>query len=264
MIEHYFRPSTAEQALELKQQHGENAVWFSGGSKLNAAPTKTNKTVAISLAALPNKEIKLEAEALHIGAMCKLQAVIDHELTPAAIKDAAGFVYSRHVRNQATLAGEIAAKQDEALVVPALLALDAQLLLANGNKVSVEAYLESSREELILEVIIPNPSLKATTRLVRHSAGNYAVVAAAVALNADGKMQIAIEGMNTLGTNNAKPLRLRDLEGQTLEGEALEKAVAESIFPVADIRGSVEYKRYIAGVLVADLLVECQQLAGRA
>ena len=40
---------------------------------------------------------------------------------------------------------------------------------------------------------------------------------------------------------------------------ALEAAVSALIAPRADLGGSVAYKRYISGVVVADLLVECQQ-----
>jgi putative selenate reductase FAD-binding subunit len=40
--------------------------------------------------------------------------------------------------------------------------------------------------------------------------------------------------------------------------------VADAVHPVANIIGSVEYKRYIAGVVVTDLLAECQHLAEEA
>jgi putative selenate reductase FAD-binding subunit len=35
--------------------------------------------------------------------------------------------------------------------------------------------------------------------------------------------------------------------------------VSELISPREDLAGSVSYKRYITGVVVADLLVDCQQ-----
>lgn len=36
MIEQFFRPDSVEQALELKRRYQDEAVWFAGGSKLNA------------------------------------------------------------------------------------------------------------------------------------------------------------------------------------------------------------------------------------
>ncbi|VFT07032.1 putative FAD binding molybdopterin dehydrogenase [Escherichia coli] len=65
-------------------------------------------------------------------------------------------------------------------------------------------------------------------------------------------MRIALDGVAS------KALRLHDVEKQNLEGNALEQAVANAIFPQEDLRGSVAYKRYITGVLVADLYADCQ------
>lgn len=53
-------------------------------------------------------------------------------------------------------------------------------------------------------------------------------------------------------------------KNKNLEGNALEQAVANAIFPQKDLRGSVAYKRYITGVLVADLYADCQQAGEEA
>ncbi|WP_239685869.1 FAD binding domain-containing protein [Photobacterium swingsii] len=121
MIEQYLTPDTPAQALEFKQLHGNDAIWFGGGSKINAAPTKTDKTIAISLGKLNLSQIEQQGDSLYIGAMCHIQQLIDHELVPVALKQSAAFIYSRHIRNQATLGGEIAARQPEALLIPSYL-----------------------------------------------------------------------------------------------------------------------------------------------
>ena len=74
-----------------------------------------------------------------------------------------------------------------------------------------------------------------------------------MAIAADGKQRIAIEGVVPVAT------RLSAVEQKGLSGEALQAAVSEAVAPVADLRGSVSYKRYIAGVVVADLVADCQQ-----
>ena len=43
MIEQFFRPDSVEQALELKRRYQDEAVWFAGGSKLNATPTRRSE-----------------------------------------------------------------------------------------------------------------------------------------------------------------------------------------------------------------------------
>ncbi|MGL4859628.1 MAG: molybdopterin-dependent oxidoreductase FAD-binding subunit [Enterobacteriaceae bacterium] len=253
MIEQFFRPESVAQALELKRQHLDQAVYLGGGSKLNAAPTRTRKTVAIDLSALGLDNIQEQDGQLHIGAMTPLQKVWESAQTPTALREAIGFIYSRHIRNQATLGGEIAAQQRESLLLPVLLVLQAKVILGNGKPVEIEDYINGARNELILSVMLPEPRLRCASRKVALSAGGLAVVTAAVALDNQGEMRIALDGVAE------KPLRLRDVERRKLQDSALEQAVEQAIFPTEDLSGSVAYKRYISGVVVADLLTECQQ-----
>lgn len=264
MIEHYLRPDSTAQALDLMQQHADAATWFAGGSKLNAAPSKTDKTVAISLDNLALDKIEQHGDALHIGAMCHIQSLIDSELVPVALKQAAAFIYSRHVRNQATLGGEIAAFQPEALLVPSLIALKARVVLADGRESEVEEYIVAEKRDLIATVIIPDVNLTCIGYNIARSAAGLAIVTAAVSIDKAGNKIIALDGVSPLHEGAARPIRLRDVESQDLKGELLEQAVADAVHPIADIRGGVEYKRYIAGVVVTDLLAECQHLAEEA
>ncbi|CAG20337.1 molybdopterin-dependent oxidoreductase FAD-binding subunit [Photobacterium profundum] len=264
MIEHYLQPESTIQALELMKQHTGVAAWFAGGTKLNATPTKTDKTVAISLDKLALDKIELQGEALHIGAMCHIQSLIDNELTPVALKQAAAFIYSRHIRNQATIGGEIAAFQSEALLVPSLMALKATVILANASQMDIEDYINSEQRELIVEVIIPNVNLMCIGYNITRSAAGLAVVTAAVSVDQKGNKIIALDGVSPFHHGYAVPVRLRDIEAQDLKGELLEQAVADAVHPVANLCGSIEYKRYIAGVVVTDLLAECQHLAQEA
>lgn len=66
--------------------------------------------------------------------MSRLQPLRDARFIPAALREALGFVYSRHVRNQSTIGGEIAARQEESVLLPVLLALDAELVLATAKR----------------------------------------------------------------------------------------------------------------------------------
>ena len=233
MIEQFFRPDSVEQALELKRRYKDEAVWFAGGSKLNATPTRTDKKIAISLQDLELDWVDWDNGALRIGAMSRLQPLRDARFIPAALREALGFVYSRHVRNQSTIGGEIAARQEESVLLPVLLALDAELVFGNGETLSIEDYLACPCDRLLTEIIIKDPYRTCATRKISRSQAGLTVVTAAV-------------------------------EKQNLEGNALEQAVANAIFPQEDLRGSVAYKRYITGVLVADLYADCQQAGEEA
>ena len=85
-------------------------------------------------------------------------------------------------------------------------------------------------------------------------AGDFAVASAGVQLRLDGNRprSVAI----SLGALGAAPIRARAAEtllhGQAISPDLLGKAeqlVREAAEPFADTRGSVEYKRHLAGVL---------------
>ena len=253
MIEQFLKPASVDEAIRLKSQYGDEAVFMAGGSKLNATPTRTDRTVAISLAGLGLNEIRADGGQLHIGATVCLQQLVDDPQTPTALREAAGFVYSRNVRNQATLGGEICAQQDESVLLPVLLAMDARLLFADGQTGELESYLGERRESLVLAVILPDPARPCATRKIARSAGGLTVLSAAVALSGTGQC-IAAEGVVP------RAVRLHEVEQKGLTEVPLELAVSEAVSPQEDVRGSVAYKRYIAGVVVADLLADCRQL----
>ncbi|WP_431222821.1 molybdopterin-dependent oxidoreductase FAD-binding subunit [Serratia sp. L9] len=251
MIEQFYRPGSVQQALELKRQFLDDAVYFAGGSKLNATPTKTQRKVAIALTQLGLDQVNWQQGELHLGATISLQRLLDTALIPQALREALGFVYSRHIRNQATL-GEIASAAKDSVLLPVLLALSARVVLGSGKTIGLEEYLAGSNPELLLEVVLPDPYRCCATRKVARSAAGLVVVTAAVSRNAQSRVRIALSGVV------ARPSRLRDAENSGLNGPALEKRVADIVDPQADLCGSVAYKRYISGVLVADLLAECQ------
>lgn len=254
MIEQFFRPGSVEQAIELKRRYKDDAVWFAGGSKINATPTRSDKQIAISLQDLELEWIDWDNGALLIGAMTPLQKLRDSRYLPAALSDALGFIYSRHLRNQSTIGGEIAAVQEESVLLPVLLALDTQLVFGDGTTLSLEDYLDDPRDRLVVEIIIKDPFRACASRKVSRSQAGLTVVTAAVARTEQGEVFIALDGVM------GRAQRLHNVERLKLEDKELEQAVAKAISPREDIRGSVAYKRYITGVLVADLYAECLML----
>ncbi|QQS16998.1 MAG: molybdopterin-dependent oxidoreductase FAD-binding subunit [Neisseriales bacterium] len=254
MIVQFFKPNTIAESLALKAEYGRKAAYMGGGSKLNSAAVPHHETIAISLSLLKLDGIVKQGKQLEIGATASLQNLVEHMDVPYSLKEAAKLIYSRHLRNQATLGGEIAASQDTSVLLPILLVLEANLLLDNGEQVTLERYLSERRGALIQKVVLPDVTISASTRKISHTVDGLITLTAAVSLTATGSMRIALDGVTDCAT------RLRAVEAMNLEGEALERAVTQAIKPKGDIlRGSSEYKSYIAGIVVADLLVNCQQ-----
>ena len=257
MIEQFFRPDSVEQALELKRRYQDEAVWFAGGSKLNATPTRTDKKIAISLQDLELDWVDWDNGALRIAQCLACSHCVMRDLflqrcvKPSVLFTHAMFVISRPLVVKSPPAGR-------SVLLPVLLALDAELVFGNGETLSIEDYLACPCDRLLTEIIIKDPYRTCATRKISRSQAGLTVVTAAVAMTDHDGMRIALDGVAS------KALRLHDVEKQNLEGNALEQAVANAIFPQEDLRGSVAYKRYITGVLVADLYADCQQAGEEA
>jgi carbon-monoxide dehydrogenase medium subunit len=149
---------------------------------------------------------------------------------------------------------------------PVMLSLAAEIRAqsAGGERVIsvddffVEAYTSALKEdELLCEVAIPAVAGRTGAAYVKmeRKAGDFAVASAAVrvTLSLEDRCDAVRIGMGGVGL---LPLRARRAEdflsgkplGETALGEA-QRLIEEECEPFADIRGTVDYKRHLAGVL---------------
>lgn len=154
------RPSSLSDALEALAEPGAQAI--AGGTALQLtweAGAKKPKTL-VDVSALPELTgVSEQAEAIHIGALTPLAELMQHALIvehlpllARATRDVAG----PSVRTMGTLGGQIG--WGVGCLLPALLALDAQVVLAGegGKRVQPMAdYLANSSDPLILAVNLP-------------------------------------------------------------------------------------------------------------
>ncbi|USE35786.1 FAD binding domain-containing protein [Endozoicomonas sp. SCSIO W0465] len=269
----------------MKQQHGDQAVYMANGARLNAAPTKTDKTIAIHLSRSGLKGglhdvlqgIVPTGKGWELGALTTLQQVVDHNELPEGLREAAALIFSRNMRNQITLGGEIATNLKACQIVPALLAMDAEVEVAHSgspesDRMTVEAW-QQKPYGLITKVIIPASVDYCRSEKVVKSCAGLPIVSVSLAVNIkDGKKQFGI----ALAGVAEKAIRLHDVEAlladqalQEREGIRgfVEEAVGKSVFPATDFLGSGEYKRHLSSVLVGLLVDEYnvkQGLNGRS
>ena len=245
MIKAFHRPDTLDEALALKKQFAADAVWMAGGAKLNAKPSISSAEIAISLSQLALDQIQSTETALEIGATASLQSLIDHPQIPAALSDALGQMFSRNLRNQATLGGEIALADQHSVVLPALLALNAELVLAQGDSISLKKYIAEKSDQLILQVRFPLNIKACFSHKISNTCSAKPMVCVAVALTNDDQLKIGLSGVG--------PLLDLTLAAST-EIEAIVLAVKEAIAPESDFIGGADAKSYLAGVLVSRLI----------
>jgi len=258
VISSYTRP---REIKELVARHREGAVYLAGGTQVNRAPLdrKVPEAVVDIRDAVP-AGIHREGTDIVIGAMTCLQDVGDAEAVPEPLREAALFIPTRSVRNQATIGGNIGAKRPDSYVIPALIALAAVARTTEGN-IAVEDYVQGDYDELILDIHVPVQV--GVCRVVKESRSHVAlpVVSAAVSLTSDDEHRPA-GACVAVGCVAPRTIRLTEVEQGLVAGtlttrKDLEAAIREAVEPTPDILGSAVYKKYINGVVIADAVVRC-------
>ena len=223
MITDIVRPKTVAEAVRAKSAPG--AAWLGGGTWLNSGKAE-HVTTLVSLENLGLDSIRTEEGRCLIGAAVTFQELADSALVPHALRAAARLTASRTLRNMVTVGGELGLGAGDSAVIPVFMALGADVNLAGKKKpVQIRKFLDEGSTGLILGVSVPVSDCR-------------------------GPLVRLEEAENSLD-GAALPPR-----------ERIESLARAGFSPQPDIHASVEYKRYMAGVLVADLLAALAAEAG--
>lgn len=263
MIAEFFKPETIEEALALKKQYGKAVYYLGGGTKINNQAMAPHPEMVISLAGLSLTRIEKKGQKLRIGAGVTLQALIDSQnpTLPEPLRLAAGHTVSRNIRNMATVGGDIASGSSDAALVPFFMAVGAQLEIAPQGAMELETYLNGERQELITAVTMPAPIPPCVVERISQHVCGPALISVAVALE---KRQNGAEKYTIIvGTVRDRIMRLREVEqalaaGTLTDPETIQTAVSRSVFPNGEEDQSLNYKRYLCGVVVADSIQRCR------
>lgn len=229
----YHRPATVEEAVGLLAQP--NAAVLAGGTRVNATPFG-NPLVAVDIQSLDLKGIAATGtDAVRLGAGATLQQLADSELLPALLRELARREAPSTLRTLATVGGTVAAGGWESELLTGLLACEAEVELrsaAGTRTVGLAALLadcELLRSTLIASVTVRVDGVLDADHTAR-TPGDQAIVSAVARRNAGGSVVVAASGVA------ATPVIVTD---------------AASLTPPADFRGTTEYRKHLAEVLVA-------------
>jgi carbon-monoxide dehydrogenase medium subunit len=213
--------------------------------------------------------ISAGADGLRIGAMTALSAIErSAEVRKAApvITQTMPRLSNVRVRNVATIGGALAHGDPHMDLPPVLMALGATLTVTGPKgerKLAVEdlfsGYYETvlDKNELISEVHVPAQGAKkaAYMKVTTGSADDWPALGVAVVIDATGDTIKSARMVASAATDKATRLKSAEalLNGKRVDdkllAEAGDAAVAECEF-IADVRGSVPYKRELMRVYV--------------
>ncbi len=283
----YLEPASLDEALALLAEHGEDAKLIAGGTGLvNLMKQRlVRPDFVIGLRAIRALAGISEKDGLRIGALATIQSLEVSELVrrhAPLLAEACGHVATVRVRSMATLGGAMAHGDPNLDTPPALIAMDGQIVARTrrGERtIPVDRFFTGyfgtvlERDEIVTELLIPKQPAGSGTAFLKFlpaTQDDYATVSVAtrIALGADGTIR---EARVALGAAAMVPVRARMVEA-ALSGKASDEKtlgdaaplVVDAIDPIADFRGSAEYKREMAVVHVRRALVEAAAKAKEA
>lgn len=268
---HYVRPSSLEEAVKLAAR--DNAHILAGGSDLlvKMKSDVIDPDLVIDIKAIAGLGDIREADGgFSIGAAVPCAALGEHAALKAAwpgVVEAANLIGSKQVQGRCTIAGNLCNASPAADSVPALVAADAQAVIigpSGKRTVAVQSIptgpgkTSLAAGEIVESIELgkrPPRSSDAYLRFIPRSEMDIAVVSAAVNLTLDGSGVIESARV-ALGAVAATVLLVAEaadaIIGTKLDADALDKlaaACSAASKPIADKRGTVEYRKKVAGVL---------------
>ena len=228
---HYYRPENLDEALRLLTQP--DALPLAGGTKLL---TDDIDSAVVDLQALGLDRLDWMNGHLHIGATATLTEITaalaekdggPTDLLQQAIHHAGPNTY----RNAATLGGTIASRLPDSELLAALLVLDAQLHLANGEST------------LITAVTIPWSAGQGRSERVARTPADYPIVSITLWRPVAGSPRLAATGLGE------RPFRLTTAEANLDNIEAAATAAHAANQHPGDCRGDAAYRAEMAAVL---------------
>lgn len=270
----YLRPRSLADALRARADHPDYLLLAGGTDVMVGASHREAPAGVIDLFGLaPLVGIdRTDDGAVRIGASTTYRQLLGNDLiakVAPALAAAAREVGALQIQARGTIGGNVGTSSPVGDTLPVLLALDASVEVASkgGERtVPYEDFCTGYRttalapDELIVAVRIP--AAAAETRQFWRKVGtrraqsiSKIAVAAAARIGDDGAVANARIG---LGAVKERPIRARaaeaELIGQVPSDEVADRvrdAVQQDISPIDDVRSTADYRRTVAGNVVA-------------
>ncbi len=247
MVTAYHRPKTLDEALSLIARTSPRTVPLGGGTLLSHS--KDEALEVVDLQALGLDRIVEKGNSLEIGATVTLQALLEHQGYPAAMKTALKLQAPLNMRNAATVAGTIVSCDGRSTLATMLLAVDAKLTMLNApgaeQTQSIGDYLPLRPAGLITKIVMPLQT-RLCFEYVSRTPADKPIVCVGVAQWPSGRTRVAVGGFG------AAPRLAMD----GTEAQGLETAARNALHDASDEWGSADYRMDVAATLATRCLAE--------
>ncbi|MFQ5590255.1 MAG: FAD binding domain-containing protein [Phycisphaerae bacterium] len=282
------QPATLDQACEMMEGLGPDARLLAGGTDL-LVDLKTGRLSAqhlISVGRIPSmRGAGARNGGLCIGALTTpTQLIADATVSRrfAPIRDAACQMASPHIRNLATVGGNIASAVPCADLPPILMAMNASLVIWSRDgerELPLDSFFVGVRRtklkigEILTQVHVPEHPPRfgaAYARFALRDGNAIAVAGVAASLLLDDSNTVrdarivlgAVAPIPKLAQRAAALLNNQPADEDSFSSAAA--AAAEEAEPISDVRGSADFRRELVNVLTRRaLMTALEQARGR-
>ncbi|HEY6981393.1 xanthine dehydrogenase family protein subunit M [Reyranella sp.] len=268
----YRQPACLEEALEALARP---CTVLAGGTDFY--PARVGRLVDEDILDISRiktlRGISSDGAGWRLGATTTWSELLEADLPPLfdALRQAAREVGGRQIQNAGTLAGNLCNASPAADGVPPLLALDAEVELANRSKVRrlpLSQFIVGNRrtqlesDELLIAIHVPKHATRACSSFLKLGARRYLVISIVMAAIT---LEIAEDRVRTVrvavGSCSAVAQRLPMLEaalaGVPLDARLADRVESDHLAPLApidDVRGSAAYRLDATVTLLRRLL----------
>jgi len=262
------RPTSVEDAIQLRHELGEDAALFAGGTEL---------ILAMKVGLLRPKHLidvkaiaGLDAVAV-VDGMLRIGAAVTHrtlERHPEVRRRLPALAHlERHVANvrvraQGTLAGNLAFAEPHADPPALLVALRARVIVAGSAGTRADPVIDFltgayqpalGPDDVVVAIEVPLPPPPVRAAYVKFQILERPTVGVAVVARIrDGCFEGAPAIVVGAADETPRPVPADALAGARLEDDSAVEAAAaaarRAVEPVDDLAGSAEYKRHLVGV----------------
>jgi len=280
MWKEYIQAGHIEEVLEILAERGPSARIVAGGTDLileMEAGVRDGVDTLIDVTRIPDQSCICldEEDVIHLGPLvthnqCAASKLIREYAFPLA--QATWSVGASQIRNRGTVAGNLITASPANDTIPPLVALGASVSLRShtGERiVPLEKFYTGVRktvmrpDEMLVDIRFPAMAVETQRGAfykvgLRRSQAISLVNLAAIVTFEEDKVNRAVLAYGSVAPTIIQAKKAEKyLVGKNLDPNAIAKAVEfarEGVKPIDDLRGSADYRRYMAGVITKRIL----------
>jgi len=275
----YDAPLTVADAVELLSRHNGTARPLAGGTDLidHIRNDRLQPELVVDVKKIPDLNIlDISGNGLRLGAAVPCyciygdaKVVVDY----SALTDSCRIIGGMQIQSRASVGGNLCNAGPAADSIPALIALDAECIIAGPSGTRTVAADEFCTapgqnclepEELLVELRFPPRTPRSGShyrRFIPRNEMDIAVVGVGASVTLDDRGETFLSARISLGAVGPTPLFARAagdlLAGRHVSDESIREAAtaAQSIAtPIDDMRGTAEFRLHLTGVLTRRVL----------